>query len=389
MEHVFLKQDIKLSLDFIFDIAKSYSNINSYELIKILSKKPTFNDRCKNEIYSIFHDHIVKCETISPGSSKIFFDKLILKNDFFIEKKSRILKKEKLKTLFATFATKEQINLILDALELAGLKGKVVLDTTNFSFDNDVVELNSGNFFPGLVPEFKIKSTKFLHVKVACIDGYIESVSEIHKMLEDCSHSKESLIIFLRGLSDDVKNTLKVNYDRGTLSVIPVIIPFDVDGINILNDIAIVCGTDVFSSLKGQLFSSIDISSLPRIDFINLTSYGSLIENTNTSTSVSRHISFLQKKIISSENETSIQTITKRIQNLGMNRVLIKLSDNHKKLKKTFMIDNCLRALKLSTSYGISEYCGKLYPSSSLTVGELYAKKFIEHTQNIGAILVA
>lgn len=387
MEHIFFEKDIKTSIDFILDIAKKYKDINSSELIKIISKKPTFHDKCRNEIYSIFHNHMLKCEAISPGSSKIYFDKLILKDNFFIEKTPQILKKENLKTLFKSFATKELTNLVLDALELAGLQGKVVLDTTNFSFDNDVIELNSGSFFSGLIPGFKISSTKLLHTKVVCIDGYIESVSEIHKMLEDCSSSKETLVIFLRGLSDDVKNTLKVNYDRKTLSVIPVVVPFDIQGINLLNDIAIVCGIDVFSSLKGQLFNSIDISTLSRVDFINLTSYGVLIENASTNSSVSRHVSFLQKKIISSEHETSIHSITKRIQSLGMNRVMIKLSDNHEKLKKSFMIDNCLRALKLSTTYGISEYNGKLYPSSSLIVGELYAKKFIETTKNIGTIL--
>ncbi len=390
MQTVFFKNDIDNAIDVNLIFLKKFLNSYKYGLGIQNLQKIKFEKQSENSVFAIFCDHFIKCEAISPGSSDIFFD-LISSNPEKKEvqiKTAESLSKDNLKKMLKTFSTDTISEIVFEALHLAGLKGKVALSISESNFNQDVLEFNTGSFFSDVNVAFDLKSTKFLDAKIACIDGYVESVSEIHRILEDAASSKETLIMFLRGLSDDVAHTLKVNYDRGTLRVIPVISKFDVDGSNLLNDIAVVSGCDVFSNLKGNLFSSVDISSLPRVDSIDISSSGVLIENHLTNSAVDRHILFLQKKIQSSDNQTSIDALTKRVQRLGTNRVVIKLSDNQEKLKKSYMIDRSLRAVKLASNYGVIGYKEKYYPNSSFKIAEIYAKKFQESIKNLGAILI-
>ena len=88
--------------------------------------------------------------------------------------------------------------------------------------------------------------------RIACIDGYVESVSELHLLLEELSEAKVPCFLFVRGMSEDVLHTIKTNNDRKTLMVFPYIVPFDLDSVNTIVDIAVSAGTDVLSNLKSD-----------------------------------------------------------------------------------------------------------------------------------------
>lgn len=389
-QEIFFLKEINNSTKKVINLAKNYLKNSGSDKFLLDFQKINLKNDCENRIKDVLYEHLLKCESLSPGASEIALNRLINYQTTHVadQHKVKTFNKNSLEKLLKTFSSQNIGSLTFEALDLAGLKGKVLLSTTNSNVNDDVIELTSGSFFSGVESMFDLTSTKFLHAKVACVDGYIESVSEIHKVLEQASESKETLIIFLRGLSNEVIHTLKVNYDRGTLRVIPIITKFDVDGSNILNDIAVVSGCDVVSSLKGQLFSSIDVPTLPRVDSVDITSLGVMIENSSTNSNVDRHISFLQKKILSSDSDFVRDVLTKRLQQLGMSRVTIKLINDRNKLKKSFMIDRCLRAVKTATTYGVIEYNEKLYPYSSLLAGSLYANKFLNFIENLGAVVV-
>jgi hypothetical protein len=193
--------------------------------------------------------------------------------------------------------------------------------------------------------------------------------------------------LFIRGLSDEVLHTLKVNYDRGSLQVIPVIIKYDLDGANLLNDIAITNHSDVVSSNKGQLVNNIDITSFSRVESVDITDAGILIENQTSRRAIDTHIKRLQEKIINSENQYEKDSLQKRIQNLGMHRITIRLRSFQDKQERSLEIDRALRAIKNAHTHGVCIYKNKFYPHAALKAGTFYAKKFLMLTKELGCIV--
>ena len=108
------------------------------------------------------------------------------------------------------------------------------------------------------------------NAKVLVADAFVESVAEVHGVLDRCARDGERLVVCARGFSDDVAHTLAVNRQRGTLAAYGLTFPFDEADANTLVDIATVAGCDVVSSLKGQLLTAVDAGSLPRLPRVRL-----------------------------------------------------------------------------------------------------------------------
>jgi len=370
---------------YLAEVLKVYSSCFKTGLGLQGAQRLSFNNLTSRAVANFLLSQLIKVEAISPGASDLMLDMLI--SDDLIVDSCVKLREDNLKKLLSTFVDESLWNLAYDALTLAGLTGKVVLMKHQAKQDKDSIELNSGSFFPDVMPVLKLKNSKFIDPKIVCIDGYVESVSEIHRILEDASRLKDSVFLFLRGASPDVTHTLKVNYDRGTLSVIPFIVNYDLDGVNLLNDIAIVSGGDVVSSLKGQLISSVDISTCPRVDYVNLSDTGVLIEKKSTVLSVSLHVSHLQKKLLETEADAGKDLLAKRIKNLGSNRVTISLRHDENIAKRSFMVDRALRATKAALTHGVAVYRNKLYPLTSLKIAKHYRDHFLNDYRNLGCVV--
>lgn len=380
---IVLNEDIKdltnkVISEYLFLIKK---NVSLQDILKIKFKKDI-----ENSISDLIKTYLIKLESISPGSIDIFFDLLSPKDN--ATQGSFRLSTDNLIYLLHSYSDKDIAKLVYESLNLSGMSGKIVISNTFSNHDYDVVELTNGSFFPGLQPSLQVTNSKYLDPRVVCVDGFVESVSEINKLLEDASNLKETIFLFVRGLSNEVIHTIKVNNDRKTMSLLPIIAKYDIDGINILNDVAVVCGCDVISTHKGQLFSSIDVRSAPRISSIQVNDSGILIDNPSFSNNIDNHILFLQKKILSSENDAEKEVLTNRLKNLGTKRVSISLKNNNKIKERSFMIDQCLRAVKLATDHGVILYKGKYYPTSSFKAAQHYREKFFCLLNDLGSVVI-
>lgn len=111
----------------------------------------------------------------------------------------------------------------------------------NIDYDCDYIVNNVG---------MTIKNYNFI-----IIDGLIESVGEIHHLLHRANKSKEPYVIFCFGMAEEVKNVIIRNNSAGRTQVLPVVIDFNEETVNILNDIAVLHNDDVISALKGQTIS--------------------------------------------------------------------------------------------------------------------------------------
>ena len=155
---------------------------------------------------------------------------------------------------------------ILESLHLAGAAGNIRVTESKIGCANIHVS-NDYNFRLAPPAQFKKQFNGF-NVRsplIFIIDGFIESVSEIHSLLTQLEERKECAIIFARNFHEDVSNTLAINFLRETLKVLPIVTPFNEHFSNALKDIAIVCNGDIRSSLKGELISTMTIEDGYRI----------------------------------------------------------------------------------------------------------------------------
>ncbi len=237
------------------------------------------------------------------------------------------------------------------ALELAGYGGRVIIEKTPSATPS--VELVRGYTFD-LVQVLPIDAS-FIKPRVFCIDGYVEEVSEVHHLLEAAAEAREPCVIFLRGMSNDVKHTLKVNYDRGSLRVLPIGVPFDLEGMNSLVDLSVIAGCDLVSSLKGDLISSIKFHEAPCVDQVTVFRGKTIVANASTHGQVAAHVNNLRRRREEEQVDDKGRLFDKRIKSLSPNHVIILLPDDKDYVVCSQAIDNALRAVKSAVDFGVTE----------------------------------
>lgn len=288
-------------------------------------------------------------------------------------------------------------NILFEALNLAGLEGRIFVER-GIGTISSVERVNGYNFHVKLPVPFTGTRQQ---VRVAVIDGMIETVSEIHHLLQKFSETKETLLLVLRGISDDVTHTLKVNMGRKTLDVIPVIVKYDFEGLNVLNDIALVCNTDVVSSMKGQLISAIQYDSLAVIPSMTFKDDVLTLVNDKVISRTELQIRQLIEKSQEAELEQFKQIYDDRIRSLTPSSVRVRIVNDRAFSDFAEKIDVSLRVVRSSLRHGLFSKArmrtgGEAFsgfpdpvPVETVAASVLYAKRCLETLEKIQAVIIA
>ena len=204
--------------------------------------------------------------------------------------------------LSQTFHDDVSRDIAMEAIACAGANGTIHLDSG--SEETTIIKKIRGYNFPIEIPEVFLAASElkversYINPKICVIDGVIEKVSEINGLVQKSYENHCPLIIVARGFDKDVQNTLGVNFSSGNLSIIPVVVPYDMFGANLVNDIAVVSGADKVSSLKGDIISAINWDNIVSVENIKVDSKaGTLtIINKSTENTVRLHRRFLRDK---------------------------------------------------------------------------------------------
>lgn len=238
-------------------------------------------------------------------------------------------------------------DMILEAVELAGLEGNILpAGSSNGKYS---VELVSGYNFPVTTyPLFTDEENGRWgrgNVRVLVIDGVIERASEIHKILNEAHKNKSPHLLIARGYGEEVIATIAANK---SLDICPIRIPYEIESINHIADIAIVSGTDIISTMKGDMVSSLDYGSLKIVDKVICTQKNLNIINSKSSQGVANHISELYKKRENTHVEEMSEFLNMRLKSLNSHTVHIRLGSKteQEKLKELEAADFALRIVK-------------------------------------------
>lgn len=230
------------------------------------------------------------------------------------------------------------------------------------------------------------------NARVLVADGYIESVSEIHTVLDRCGRDGERLLICGRGFSDDVLHTLAVNRARGTLVCYALTFPYNEDDANTLVDIATIIGGDVISSLKGQVFNTIDVVSLPRVPYARLRGQTLDFRGAGTETRAAQVLASVQAKIADAE-EPIRSILEKRARRLSGACMIVRLVDGVEHLSRLEAWDTALRSLKVATRGVVSSNDVEAWPRRdvlplvSIATAHEMARKLFRALRNLHSVV--
>jgi hypothetical protein len=246
---------------------------------------------------------------------------------------------------------------ILESIKMAGLEGKIYLENGKQPYF--VIERRTGY-------NFKVKPFKFFlgsqtcwerqNVRVLLVDGVIEQVSEIDQLLNEALRLGQPGIIVARGFSEEIIATLKINFDKGLLDILPIRINSDLESINILNDIASVCGTDIVSSLKGELLCFQRWENLALVQKVRcLAEQVSIEENKTRNNVISQVKNLLSKRLDNQNIEDVVSLIDERIKSLVSESVVVRLPDVTELENQTIRtkFDTSLRTVKAVLNNGL------------------------------------
>lgn len=266
---------------------------------------------------------------------------------------------------------KKLYNLVNEALKLAGIEGKIFVEGSKIN--KDFVELSNGYNFNLKTYNFLLDSNKKWqanYAKCCVIDGIVANVHEIDQLLTKATETKEPLVIFAKGFENEILNTVNLNNKRGTFNIFLIKVDLEIESLNIINDIAVVCGTDIVSTLKGNALTFIKYEDLPIVDYISCFKDNILIKNEKVHSRVQISIDSLIKSRDSQTDETIIKLFNNRIRALTSNFVIIKVSSSsaQERLFKVEKIDEALRSIKsiLTTGTFDTNYSSKMLSNMNI-----------------------
>lgn len=358
---------------------KTYLQKDSYQLIvKLLTPSNSWERMLYTELIQSCFQLELKCQ-----NSSILFLKAFISHAYQHIKNENVTHKEGvehnqregalylqriLRTCYP--ASSQQISNLIDdytndlcmstaikeAINLSGIEGNIVLEEHDQS--NILVELQFGyNFklfpFKGFIPQFGTWQRS--NAKVILVDGMIEQVSEIDKILAKSLDTKVPLVFIAQGFSEEVIATLHSNNTRGSFDIMPIRLEQSLDALNMLNDIAVVSGCDIVSTLKGEMLTYVNYDILPIVEQMSLTDKVLTIHNSKTRNNVLAHLSYLNTRRKEQSENVEVSDLadltTKRIQNLLAHIVKINIPRSSANRFKG-PVDNAIRACRAAYTYG-------------------------------------
>lgn len=322
-------------------------------------------------IYEIVLTAAIRAEKVSPQSGEILLKMFV--GEFNGLSTVLRTKNDVRNHLRALSLSPKCLGILEETLELCTVNSKISLGKS--SSDNSYIEVFEGYTFK-IKPLLKSNNLVFEKPKVACIDGFIENVSELHHLLLGLSETKSTCLLFVRGASDEVTYTLKTNIDRGTVFAYPYVVPYDLENVNTLVDIAVVSGTDVISTTKGELISTVTLDKLGSIQSAVFKDDMITMKNFTARRAVQEHAKRLKKNMEDRQEVT--EYMSNRLKSLSSSSVQINLSEDINFYSNTQQLDEGIRLISafISNTYSPIDTANFFYASVQKTIESMSSVYF-------------
>lgn len=272
--------------------------------------------------------------------------------------------------------------LISTALKKVGPEGivQVIESKTGETYLEDVegMQFEKGYLSPHFVTDNESMTSKLENPYILIVDGDVVSAKELVPVLEKVSGEGRSILIIADSFGDEAIGTLIVNKLRGTLNACAVSSPLSGDRKKqILEDIAIMTGAEVFSSTKGMKFERFSKDWLGSARAVTVSkNVTTIIDGKGSSDAIKSRVQQIQVLIEKATTPFQIQELQERLGKLigGVCLVHVGGLTEIDISEKQDRVDDALHATKAAVEEGF-------LPGSGVAL--LYARECLD-MNNIG-----
>ena len=381
-------------------------------LLSLMSYTPS--NRVENIFKQIVLEYILKCEKSAAMSSFTMIKTLLgffkkVDKEINIEKEVEDILEEvqsrmsrpNLKTLKKYLKEnfdKATSSIVMEALTLAGTSGKITFEHSNIP--QPIVESTASYSFriepdPNILYYSDFKWNK-KDVSVLCIEGFIEKVSEIDKILLALSENKSSAVIVCLGYSPEVVSTIIANNKRGVFDVMICKPSQEENAINDIFDISAASGSCFYGFQTGTISTSFLSEHLEnKNEEVLVTENQIIIKISRSTRSASLRAENIKKQL--GESDLKDDYLKKRITSLTSKQVKIHLPEksSQEKFNQIENLDIALRCANAITRFGIISVPDKsIIPgsgrqiASSVYIGCKYGYELFKHLSSIDSAIV-
>lgn len=347
----------------------SFINSEFFECGPLVPIRALFDIKAKDKIEglqrTLYFDILNSADEHVYGSS-IYLSKFLKTEELENTGKMCVRKpfSEYLKTVTGMTRNKKTKNILSNFEDLLSADGRIVLKYGKRK--NPTMEIREGfkilatldPVFSKIVGQSKISMD---YCYVICIEGSISSVSEIHGLLEKFSQKKFPCMLICQNFSEEIANTLAVNWLKEKLLIVPLRYGNSLSNINLLSDLAATTGTLPISKNLGDSIASacLDEERYGNLENINIYEQYCLA---TPGINASHHIDNLLKRLSKESHEDKIEIMSERITNLSSN--VLEITVYEKDVSVYEELDACIKILNEFIKHGAVNYCGTIMPYS-------------------------
>jgi hypothetical protein len=231
-------------------------------------------------------------------------------------------------------------------------------------------------------------SWKRSEAKLLLVDGYIDSIGEIHHLLHKASEDLNPYLIICKGIREEVKSTVIHNNNRNSIDVMIVSLVTNEENVNILNDISSVTCSDIVSALKGDTISNSIKKELTIVKNISVSKKGITLKPIENNSIKHQREFLISKRNNLNYSDPNYSYISKRIKNLSNKRAELYFKANIKREVKVD-IDYFLKfVMNGATGIVRDKNSTKLYTYKDVVIFTNSLKSILNVIENIGCCLL-
>lgn len=287
--------------------------------------------------------------------------------------------------------------LISEAMDKVGNDGVITVEKSNSTETTlDVVEgmqIDKGYLSPYMATSTESMVAELDDPYILVTDKTITSIQDILHILESVMESGKPLLIIAEGIEEEPLSTLVLNKMRGTFNVVAIKAPSHGDNrVRILEDIAVLTGTNVVKSELGDTFSTVRLDDLGSIKKVVVSEEETILTEDVSkvkSQLLEDRVNQIKKSIELSESEFDKNRLRNRLAKLSGGVAVIQVGSfsEVEMIEKKERIEDALSATKAAVEEGIVPGGGSAFIDTLSTLSDYI--ETLDGDKKVGAELVS
>ena len=343
------------------------------DALRILSSYAPVNDN-ERVTRSLMLISAYRAEQSSPVSAALFLR--LLAGKTLSNSSPRKLVSSDIEKLISAVNDKTVEEMLAVAIRMLGPTGNLTVTLGGLSH----ISVDESSSFPVIVSPSFASAGRLTSRVFIVFDGVIESVGQVHRLLDDCAKNGVSAILLARAFSSEVASTIHTNNSRGIFDIIPVTPGVSIDDEYTVHDIAGVTGA-VLSPILSLENSSKESDVIIEKGMLKVNIRNDFWRN--------EHLKRLRHELSLFKDEHIKGLISRRIARISGRRITVCIGEEFGDLSQVCKerFDYGMRCFMSARLKGVTVANEKTLPGDSIHVAKMTHDAYLKLAQNTGGVL--